>query len=507
LRETGYKNFAFNTLVSRRIGLHRELPDTRNELCKTRTFPTVLPSASVIICFYNEDLTTLSRTVHSVLDRSPHHLLHEILLVNDYSDLVSREEIDTELKSTAISDSGVDVRLVNTPRRLGLIRARVFGARNTTGDVLVFLDSHVEANTDWLQPLLSEIAKDETHVVTPIIDLINPDTLTYTPSPLVRGGFTWGLHFKWESPPSGTFDTAESLAEPIMSPTMAGGLFAMDRNFFTRLGEYDTGLDIWGGENLEISFRIWMCGGRLDIIPCSRVGHIFRKRRPYGSQTAGGVDTQTRNAVRVGKVWLDDYYKYFLQTVPDADSINYGDVTDRKVLRETLGCRNFSWYHDHVYPELALPGHSGAGGAEKAGKYERWDQRKRNYTRQFQLKHLPSGLCVEPVEEVTVKTGRVRLETCLATGSGKRQSWFLTDRREMVLARLLCLDCGKGTVRMMKCHEMGGEQEWWVKEEDGQGRTIYNMAAGQCLVEDRGYVAMDICDENNSAVWKLVEST
>ena len=133
LRETGYKNFAFNTLVSRRIGLHRELPDTRNELCKTRTFPKVLPSASVIICFYNEDLTTLSRTVHSVLDRSPHHLLHEILLVNDYSDLVSREEIDTELKSTAISDSGVDVRLVNTPRRLGLIRARVFGARNTTG--------------------------------------------------------------------------------------------------------------------------------------------------------------------------------------------------------------------------------------------------------------------------------------------------------------------------------------------------------------------------------------
>ena len=53
--------------------------------CKQIEYLDNLPSTTVIIIFYNEGWSVLLRTVHSVLDRSPSHVLKEIILVDDFS--------------------------------------------------------------------------------------------------------------------------------------------------------------------------------------------------------------------------------------------------------------------------------------------------------------------------------------------------------------------------------------------------------------------------------------
>jgi len=221
-----------------------------------------------VITYHNEEASVLLRTLSSLRNRTPILLLREIILVDDGS-----SSVDEKLNDF------IQIKFLNMVRQhriatqVGLMQARVAGAQLALADVLVFLDSHVEVTKGWLEPLLAPILKNNRTCTTPIIDNIDYENFSYRRGKPSRGFFNW--EFNYIQLPL-LKEEAVAMPAPHKNPIMNGGLFAIGRQWFSELGGYDKGLKIWGGEQFELSLKLWLCGGQILEVPCSRVGHRYR---------------------------------------------------------------------------------------------------------------------------------------------------------------------------------------------------------------------------------------
>ncbi|XP_019361643.1 PREDICTED: polypeptide N-acetylgalactosaminyltransferase 10 [Gavialis gangeticus] len=486
--DQAYRENGFNIFVSDRISLNRSLPDIRHPNCKNKLYLEKLPNTSVIIPFHNEGWSSLLRTVHSVLNRSPPELIAEVVLVDDFSD---REHLKKRLEDYMAQFPSV--RILRTKKREGLIRTRMLGASVAVGDVITFLDSHCEANVNWLPPLLDRIARNRKTIVCPMIDVIDHDHFGYETQAgdAMRGAFDWEMYYKRIPIPPELQKPDPS--DPFESPVMAGGLFAVDRKWFWELGGYDAGLEIWGGEQYEISFKVWMCGGRMEDIPCSRVGHIYRKYVPYKVPT--GVSL-ARNLKRVAEVWMDEYAEYIYQRRPEYRHLSAGDVAAQKELRSNLNCKSFKWFMNEVawdlpkfYPPVEPPAAA-------------WGE----------IRNLGTGLCVDTKHGAL--GAPLRLETCVK-GRGEA-AWnnvqvFTFSWREDIRpgdpqhTKKFCFDAisHSSPVTLYDCHGMKGNQLWRYRKD----KTLYHPVSSSCMdcSESDRKIFMNACNPSSPTQQWLFE--
>lgn len=66
--------------------------------------------------------------------------------------------------------------------------------------------------------------------------------------------------------------------------------------------------------------QVWQCGGSLEIVTCSHVGHVFRKATPY-SFPGGTGQVINKNNRRLAEVWMDDFKDFFYIISPGAHGL------------------------------------------------------------------------------------------------------------------------------------------------------------------------------------------
>lgn len=117
-----------------------------------------------------------------------------------------------------------------------------------------------------------------------------------------------------------------------------------------------------------------MCGGRVELIPCSVAAHMF-KGHTYKMHTEGKGGARY-NTDRIAEVWLDEYKKYYyrkglktiyiflsknkkiifyLFLVGDTKNRNFGNISERLEIKKRLNCKSFKWFIENVHPKIEIP--------------------------------------------------------------------------------------------------------------------------------------------------------
>lgn len=209
--------------------------------------------------------------MHSIVNRTPKELLNEIILVDNFS---NKKDLQQDLNEYIRKFFPNVVSIIRLTHKCGLAGARLAGSKYAKANVLIFLDSHIECSHNWLPPLLQPLIINSNITTTPVVDIINPSNLGYEQPEYFEGfrsGFNWNLEYK--EMPRIEFDSLKS-SLPFESPVISSGLFAINKEYFWLLDGYDDEVDLWDAEHLELSFKIWMCGGAILQVPCSRIGRI-----------------------------------------------------------------------------------------------------------------------------------------------------------------------------------------------------------------------------------------
>lgn len=241
---------------------------------------------------------------------------------------------------------------------------------------------------------------------------------------------------------------------------------------------------VWGGENLELSFRGWMCGATLEIVPCSHVGHLFRKSSPYTFPSGVGT-TLNSNLARVALVWLDEWKNFYFKLHPEVAAYSKNQsVGDRIELRSKLNCKTFRWFLTHIWPHHFFPMEDRFFG---------------------KIRNKKSNKCLQSPRTKTFGQpyGPATMSDCILELYAP-QLFVVTPEGYIKTDDSVCLDAIEfkdgSEVRIMACNTLK-RQKWTISN----GNVVHSLS-GKCLdLPDKGdgLVVRECLSGSRSQLWTL----
>ncbi|XP_068008445.1 polypeptide N-acetylgalactosaminyltransferase 15 [Melanerpes formicivorus] len=233
--------------------------------------------------------------------------------------------------------------------------------------------------------------------------------------------------------------------------------------------------------------QTWLCGGSVEVIPCSRVGHVYRNHFPHAFSYEEAI---MRNKIRIAETWLGSFKENFYKHDTVAFLISKAekpDCSERLQLQKRLGCRNFQWFLSNVYPELS--------------------QREDTPRLSGRLYNTGVGFCADYRPGRAIAEGSIKLSPC---SDSLTQHFEYNSVKEIRLgaAPLFCFDVRHGKVIPQNCtKETDNSHQHWDVQENGM---IVHVPSGKCIEavesEDEKDLLLLVCNKNANQVWQFERS-
>jgi len=292
-----------------------------------KTISVILPCA--------EEREYALKTVKSIFDQTPSEVLHEIIVVDDGSEPpLSTTHLKPDVQAR------YKLKVLRHPKTVGLIGAKKTGGDAATGDLSIFFDCHVAPQPGWHKAFLRLIGENYRRLVVPQITSLDVGSWTQIGSGggMAKCYLTWDADFKW-------FESDDMYVAVI-----SGGLLGMSRRWWFETGGYDEKMLGWGGENIDQSLRMWLCGGEIVAADDSFVAHMWRTGDRRTGARYHHVGDSGQNRARAVYAWYGEFtekllhYPQFARRQTGSSKPWYGDLSNIFSVRDRLKCRPFSWF-------------------------------------------------------------------------------------------------------------------------------------------------------------------
>jgi hypothetical protein len=329
-------------------------------------------------------------TVHSILARTPPEMIQEIVVVHGRLSEEGTKDEALEWELQQLEHASQLLKVVAVADMSGPVPARLAAIeRQTSGDILVVMDAYVEVwSGTWLQNLVLPIMEYPRTIAVPLLHAMKADQSLKENADPDSYYMNMNKHFQIEKVKAtfiGSNKEAPSTWEPHKTPFFEGPLFAIHRDQYFKLREMDKGFERFGGSNIELSLKYWMCRGRVIQVPCARAGYIPITEWPlpmipdklkrlagitqpgdflyYGAKSDPHTIFSVRNYLRIVRVWFRNhaakhlfYKEAFGSTTLPPEWAQYevgmedddDGIDTEEAGRDKNKCQDFEWFDRHV---------------------------------------------------------------------------------------------------------------------------------------------------------------